>query len=75
LLAGTLLAFDGAALVVLGWLSHRALLIILGLICFLSAALLTFYWRWYRRRLQDISSLRAGLRDEARELRRFLSKN
>jgi hypothetical protein len=75
LLAGSLLAFDGAALALLGWLSHRVLLILLGLICFVSAGLVAFYWRWYQRRLQDIAHMREGLRDEALELRRFLRNN
>ena len=51
------------------------LLMLVGLICFLSAGLVLLYWRWYRRHLEDIAQLRRGLSEETRELRRFLSEN
>ena len=70
--AAVILAFDGTALAVFGWWSGRLLLVLLGVICFVSAGLVVLSWRWYRRRLQDIASLRQGLADEARELQCFL---
>ena len=71
-IAAVILAFDGTALAVFGWWSGRLLLVLLGVICFVSAGLVVLSWRWYRRRLQDIASLRQGLADEARELQGFL---
>jgi len=48
------------------------MLVLLGLVCLVSAALVVLSWRWYRRRLQDIAGLRQGLAEEARELQSFL---
>lgn len=75
IVAAAVLAFDGTALAALGWWSGRVLLVLVGLICFVSAALVMLYWRWYRRRLDDIAQLRKGVSEETRELRRFLSEN
>jgi len=75
IVAAAVLAFDGTALAALGWWSGRVLLMLVGLICFLSAGLVLLYWRWYRRHLEDIAQLRRGLSEETRELRRFLSEN
>jgi len=71
-IATVILAFDGTALAVFGWWSGRLMLVLLGVICFVSAGLVVLSWRWYRRRLQDIAVLRQGLADEARELQSFL---
>ncbi len=71
-IAAVILAFDGTALAVFGWWSGRLMLVLLGVICFISAGLVVLSWRWYRRRLQDIAVLRQGLADEARELQSFL---
>jgi hypothetical protein len=75
IVAAAVLAFDGTALAALGWWSGRLLLVLLGVICFASAGLVLLYWRWYRRRLDDIAHLRRGLSEETRELRRSLSEN
>ena len=72
--ACSVLAFDGTALAVFGWWSKRVLLVVLGVICFVTAGLVLLYWRWYQGRLQHITALRQSLADEARELRRFLSE-
>jgi membrane protein implicated in regulation of membrane protease activity len=72
LIAAVILAFDGTALAAFGWWSGRPILVLLGLICFVSAALVLLSWRWYRRRLQDIATLRQGLAEEGRELQSFL---
>jgi membrane protein implicated in regulation of membrane protease activity len=71
-IAAVILAFDGTALVVFGWWSGRVMLLLLGIICLASAGLVVLSWRWYRRRLEDIATLRQGLADEARELQSFL---
>ncbi len=71
-IAAVILAFDGTALAVFGWWSGRLMLVLLGVICFVSAGLVVLSWRWYRRRLQDIAVLRQGLADEARELQSLL---
>ena len=71
-IAAVILAFDGTALAAFGWWSGRLLLVLLGIICLVSAGLVVLSWRWYRRRLQDIAALRQGLADEATELQSFL---
>jgi hypothetical protein len=75
IVAASVLAFDGTALAALGWWSGRMILVVLGVVCFASAGLVVLYWRWYRRRLDDIAQLRRGLAEETRELRRSLSEN
>jgi membrane protein implicated in regulation of membrane protease activity len=70
--AAVILAFDGTALAAFGWWSGRLMLVLLGIICFVSAGLVVLSWRWYRRRLQDVTALRQGLAEEARELQSFL---
>jgi hypothetical protein len=75
IVAAAVLAFDGTALAALGWWSGRVLLMLVGLICFVSAGLVLLYWRWYCRRLENIAQMRRGLSKETRELRRFLSEN
>jgi hypothetical protein len=66
------LAFDGAALLGFGAWSGRAMLVLVGGVFFLSALLVLLSWRWYRRRLADISAARRALSDEAREMQRSL---
>ena len=72
IIAAAVLAFDGAALALLGWWSRRGMLMILGLVFFASAGMILLYWRWYRRRLADIAAARHALGDEALEMRRIL---
>jgi hypothetical protein len=72
IVAAAVLAFDGAALIGLGWWSGRLMLALIGLVCFVSSGLVLLYWRWYRRRLADIAAARRMLAEEARELRRLL---
>jgi membrane protein implicated in regulation of membrane protease activity len=66
------LAFDGAALALLGFWSHRPMLALVGVVFFVSSGLVLLYWRWYRRRLADIASARRALGEDAREMRRLL---
>jgi hypothetical protein len=70
--AAAVLAFDGAALAGLGWWSGRLMLVLIGIVCFVSSGLVLLYWRWYQRRLADIAAARRALGDEARELQRLL---
>jgi membrane protein implicated in regulation of membrane protease activity len=70
--AAAVLGFDGAALLVLGAWSGRVMLALVGVVFLLSALLVFLSWRWYRRRLADITAARRALGDEARELRRSL---
>ena len=72
LFAVAVLAFDGAALVGLGLWGGRTMLTLLGLVFFLSSGLVLIYWRWYRRRLDDIAAARRVLSQEAREVQRLL---
>jgi hypothetical protein len=72
LVAATVLGFDGAALVGLGLWSGRTILTLVGLVFFLSAPVVLLSWRWYRRRLEDITAARRALGDEAREMQRSL---
>jgi hypothetical protein len=71
-IAAGVLAFDGAALALVGWWSRRAVLGLIGAAFFISSGLVLFYWRWYRRRLDDIAQTRRALNDEAREMQRLL---
>lgn len=73
LVAATVLAFDGAALAGLGYMSGRAVLVLVGLAFFVSSGLILLYWRWYRRRLEDIMAARRELSEEARALRDTVS--
>jgi membrane protein implicated in regulation of membrane protease activity len=72
IVAAAVLAFDGVALAAFGWWSGRVMLVLVGLMFFLSSGLLLVYWRWYRRRLDDIASTRRVLAEEARAMRRLI---
>jgi membrane protein implicated in regulation of membrane protease activity len=72
IVAAGVLAFDGAALAVLGFWSDRLVLALVGVVFFISSGLVLLYWRWYRRRLADIASARRALGDDAREMQRLL---
>jgi hypothetical protein len=71
-IAAGVLAFDGAALALFGWWSRRTVLGLIGAAFFISSGLVLVYWRWYRRRLNDIAEARCALSDEAREMQRLL---
>jgi uncharacterized membrane protein len=73
--ASAVLAFDGAALAGLGIWTHRLILIPVGAVFFISAGVVLLYWRWYRRRLEDIAATRQSLAEDAREMRRVLREN
>jgi membrane protein implicated in regulation of membrane protease activity len=72
--AAAVLAFDGAALAIAGWWSGRLLLALVGVVFFISSGLVLVYWRWYRRRMEDITATRRSLGSEARELQRLLRR-
>ncbi len=72
IVAAAVLAFDGAALTGLGWWSGRLMLVLIGIVCFVSSGLVLWYWRWYQRRLDDIAAARRSLGDDAREMQRLL---
>ena len=72
IVAAAVLAFDGAALALLGFWSDRLVLSLVGVVFFVSSGLVLLYWRWYRRRLEDIATTRRALGDEAREMRDLL---
>lgn len=74
LVATAVLAFDGAAIAGLGFMTGRMVLVPVGLVFFLSSGLILLYRRWYRRRLDDIMAARRALSEEAREIQRLLSK-
>lgn len=73
IIAIAVLAFDGAALAALGFMTGRLLLVPVGVVFFLSSGLIVLYWRWQRRRLEDISAARRALGEEARALRESVS--
>jgi hypothetical protein len=73
LVAAAVLAFDGAALAGLGYMTGRGVLIPVGLAFFVASGLVLLYWRWYRRRLDDIAAARRVLSEEARALREIVS--
>jgi hypothetical protein len=72
IIAAAVLAFDGVALAVLGWWSGRLILALIGVVFFVSSGLVLLYWRWYRRRLDDILTARRALAEEARGIQRLL---
>ena len=74
LVATAVLAFDGAAITGLGYMTGRMVLVPVGLVFFLSSGLILIYRRWYSRRLEDIMAARRALGEEAREIQRLLSK-
>jgi hypothetical protein len=74
-IAAGVLAFDGAALALIGWGSRRPVLGLMGAALFISSGLVLLYWRWYRRRLDDIALARRALSDEAREMQRLLRES
>ena len=67
-IAVALLTFDGAALAALGLVSGRTMLVLVGLVFFLSAGIVMLYWRWYSRTLRAIAAERATLAEEANTL-------
>jgi hypothetical protein len=72
LVAAAVLAFDGVALAFLGFWSRRVLLGLVGVVFFISSGLILLYWRWYRRKLADITESRRALGEDVREMRRAL---
>jgi hypothetical protein len=48
------------------------MLVLVGAVFVLSALLVLLSWRWYRRRLADITAARRALGDETREMQRTL---
>jgi hypothetical protein len=73
LVAAAVLAFDGAMLAGLGYMTGRAVLVPVGLVFFVSSGLILLYRRWYRRRLNDILAARRAVSEEARALREGVS--
>ena len=72
--AAAVLAFDGVALAVLGYMTGRPVLVPVGLVFVVSSGLVLLYRRWYRRRLEEIAVTRRALSEEAREMQRLLGK-
>ena len=72
IVAVAFLTFDGAALAALGVMTGRLLLVPVGLVFFVSAGMILLYWRWYRRKWEEIAGERRGVRDEVREMQRLL---
>ena len=74
IVAAAVLAFDGAALAGLGLWTDRLVLVLIGAVFFVSSGLVLLYWRWYRRRVADITAARRAMSDEVREMQRLLGK-
>ena len=74
IIAAGVLAFDGAALVAIGFWSGRIVLALVGVVFFVSSGLVLLYWKWYKRRLDDISVARRALGEDVREMQRALRK-
>jgi len=72
IVAAAVLAFDGAALTAMGWWGRRFMLVLMGVVFMASSGLVLLYWRWYRKRLDDIAAARQGLSDEVQEMRRLV---
>jgi hypothetical protein len=67
-LAIGVLLLDAAALVVLGYLTGRGVLVLIGLGFLAAAGLILLYSRWHRRRLDEIMAARRELSKEARAM-------
>ena len=67
LVIGVLL-LDAAALVVLGYLTRRGVLVLIGLGFLAAAALIQLYSRWHRNRMDEIVAARRELSAEARAM-------
>jgi uncharacterized membrane protein len=70
--AAVVLGFDGVALLGLGLWSGRGVLMLIGLVLFVSAGLVILSWRWHRRRLDAIAIARRALGEKVRERRRVI---
>ena len=68
------LAFNGAALAAAGFVTGRMVLVPVGVAFLLASGLVLLYWRWQRRRLDDITAARRALGEEAREMQRLIGK-
>jgi membrane protein implicated in regulation of membrane protease activity len=68
------LAFDGAAIVALGLWGGRMLLVSMGLVFLIAAALVLLSRRWYRRRLADIAAAHGELAEEKRHMQRLFGQ-
>jgi len=66
------LGLDGALLILAGLTSERSVLALLGVACLAGAAWVWWYWKRYRRLLQELRHDRAALGREAEELRRLV---
>jgi membrane protein implicated in regulation of membrane protease activity len=73
--AAAFLAFDGAALIVGGWLLHRTTLLALGIGLLLGSLLVAWSWRWHRRQVAEMNRARADLAADARKLQDLIRRN
>lgn len=48
------------------------MLVLIGVVFFVSSGLVFLYWRWYQKRVKDIADARRDLAEEAREIQRVL---
>ena len=74
-LALGVLLLDAAALVVLGYLTRRGVLVLIGLGFLAAAALIQLYSGWHRRRMDQILAARRELSEEARGLQQLLGRS
>ena len=74
-LALGVLLLDAAALGVLGYLTRRGVLVLIGLGFLAAAALIQLYSRWHRGRMDEIIAARRELSKEARELQHLLDRS
>ncbi len=72
ILASAFLAFDGAALVVLGWWTGKTSLAVVGVVLLLSSGLVFHSYRVHQRKLAEIAEARRELREETESLRKLL---
>ena len=68
------LGLDGALLILAGMATDRSLLTLIGVACLAGAAGVWWYWKRYRRLLQELRHERAALGREAEELQRLLRR-
>lgn len=75
LLAAAVLAFDGAAVVALGVLTHRPIFMAVGLVLVVAAVATLLSWGRHRARLDEIRRDREELREQRHSLDRFIERH
>ena len=75
ILAMGFLAFDGAAMMLLGWWLRQPVVVVIGAVLLASSGLVLVYWHRHQRQAGEIAAARRALADEARSLQDLVRRN